>query len=36
MVMLAIGISMFAMRLMASWRPVLVNQKMFGQVFGTF
>ena len=25
--MLAIGISMFAMRIMASWRPVLVNQK---------
>ena len=34
--MLAIGISMFAMRIMASWLPVLVNQKVFGQVFGTF
>ena len=34
--MLAIGISMFAMRVMASWRPMLVNQKVFGQVFGTF
>ena len=35
-VMLAIGISMVEVRIMASWRPVLVNQIEFGQVFGTF
>ena len=33
---LAIGISMVEVRIMASWRPVLVNQIEFGQVFGTF
>ena len=34
--MLAIEISMVEVRIMASWRPVLVNQIEFGQVFGTF
>jgi hypothetical protein len=34
--MLAIGISMVEVRIMALWRPVLVNQIEFGQVFGTF